>query len=114
MTLPAFSLVPEFTVVQNEKYSVLKSSFEGGLILRRAVYDRSVRTFELRWKNTTKAVKDAIVNLFRDRRGRAGAMLYTPIDSETQITVRFADDIFQWNKRQHGNYQFSVKLIEML
>jgi len=112
--LPIFNLTPEFEFVQTERYAVLKSSFTTGAIIRRAVHDRKIRTFELKWKNAPKSTKDRLVDLFRDRKGRAGVLLYTPVDSETEIKVRFADDTFPWQKSQHGNYQLKTKLVEVL
>jgi len=111
---PIFDLVPEFEYVQRHSYSVLKSSFTDGAVMRRAVHDRRMREFDLRWKNATRTERDRLVWLYKNRRGRAGIMFYVPVDESSEIKVRFSEDSLSIPKKQHGNYEMSVKLIEVL
>lgn len=111
---PVFDLQPEFEFIEEQDYNVLKSSFEFGMILRRAVVDTKTRVFRLKWKRATEDDKDRIVELYRNRRGGAGALWYVPVDSVTRVKVRFREDTLTLYKSKHGNYQIAFDFIELL
>ena len=111
---PFFDLVPEFEFIKIENYSVLKSRFEDGMIIRRAVTEAKKKVFNLFWKNTDRDVKDRLVDLFRNRRGSAGLMWYKPIDEIDYIKVRFVADSLITTQLQYGNYQIQLSLAQAL
>jgi hypothetical protein len=113
-TLPTFSEIPEFDFLRKDRYSCLKSNWEEGMSLRRAITGNLVRVFTLTWKNATKTIKDTIMTLFRERCGGAGAFNYTPTDESSAIKCRFDEDSLTWNKVAYNNYNIKFNLVELL
>lgn len=112
--LPIFDLIPEFVFEEKQDYSVLKSSFDSGMVLRRAVIDTKVRTFTLRWKNANETEKDRLVELYRNRRGSAAALWFKPMNSSTYVRVRFREDSFTHNRKSYDKYFVRFDFIELL
>lgn len=112
--LPIFDLTPEFTHEERQEYSVLKSSFDSGMVLRRKVVDTKTRTFTLRWKNANETEKDRLVELYHNRLGGAAALWYKPVNSSTYIRVRFKEDSFTWNRKSYDKYFVRFSFIELL
>lgn len=112
--LPVFELYPEFIFTEGRMYDVLKSDNKDGMLLRRAIQDRKVRTYKLIWNIAPTDVKERIEDLFNNRKGMAGAMWWTPVDGASQVKVRFKSDVLMVNRIAFDCFSLSFELEEVL
>lgn len=93
-----FTVVPEYSFVEDLHFSTLQTEFDSGVVQTRANWERPKRKFNLSWSNAILSEKEQIVGFFREQVGPAGEFLYQPPDpvaspfsagtpgSQTQIT----------------------------
>ena len=112
--LPILELYPEFVFTENRMYYVLKSDNADGMLLRRAIHDRKVRTYKLIWNIAPADVKGRIEDLFNNRKGSAGAMWWTPVDGASQVKVRFKTDTLNIVRVAYDAYSITFDLEEIL
>ena len=108
-----FNVNPEFVFASANNYGVLQTQADSGLVQRRAVYTDVLRVFTLQWENATKAMKDAILQFFKDTLGGCLPLKWVPPNEVNWIRVKFVEDSLKWTRKTGVQYSLSFQFKEL-
>jgi len=93
------------------QFNTLKSSYENGVVQKRAKWAYPLRTFVLQYEMLTEEEAEYILNFFIARKGSFESFYWT--HKETQYTVYFDEDIMNLARFAYNLYQLgTIKLIQ--
>lgn len=109
-----FAYSPDFTLTEQVHFKTLVSQFENFTEQRRNVVANPRRLFTLRFKNRTKTEMENVRDFFISKKGEYSSFTWTNPNDETEYTVRFDEDSFQFDNKAYEVYDFEIKFIEVV
>jgi hypothetical protein len=113
-----FTAVPDYTLDEEIKRNTLLAEGENGAEATRSKWSSSKSSWTLVFKNRTSAEMEVVRDFHALKKGMLTAFTWnrpaTASEAAIEKTVRFGQDTFKFQQNRYNNFDFDIKLVEVL